>query len=188
MSIEIDWVEYAVEGVVRGTDERIKVVDEFHNYFVTTEGRVFSAKGMGMSSPNFDNLKEKAQVWRGAPAKKYWITQLWHDWKIKTVGIHILVAKAFIPNPNNLPVVNHLKYPSNKVEDLEWSTQRDNCDHGANTKEWMVEFPDGSIRQIRNLNKFVEDVVQPDWDILRSRWGTKFKTNPVNGYKLISKV
>lgn len=42
----------------------------------------------------------------------------------KTVLVHRLVAKAFIPNPNNLPYINHKdENPTNSaVTNLEWCT------------------------------------------------------------------
>lgn len=42
--------------------------------------------------------------------------------------IHRLVAEAFIPNPNNLPEVNHKdkNRKNNKVDNLEWCTRVDN--------------------------------------------------------------
>lgn len=46
----------------------------------------------------------------------------------KPYTIHRLVANAFIPNPNNLPLVRHMDdNPSNnKVDNLAWGTQTDN--------------------------------------------------------------
>lgn len=42
--------------------------------------------------------------------------------KVKLAGIHRLVAQAFLPNPNNLPCVNHKDYhrDNNCVDNLEW--------------------------------------------------------------------
>lgn len=42
--------------------------------------------------------------------------------------IHVLVALAFIPNPNNLPEVNHKDFNRENpmVDNLEWISRRDN--------------------------------------------------------------
>lgn len=44
---------------------------------------------------------------------------------------HRLVAKHFIPNPDNLPQVNHKDCNkwNNHVDNLEWSSRKDNIDH-----------------------------------------------------------
>ena len=49
----------------------------------------------------------------------------------KYIGVHILVAMAFIPNPKNLPEVNHKDEDksNNCVDNLEWCTASENSLH-----------------------------------------------------------
>lgn len=51
----------------------------------------------------------------------------------KRYKVHRLVAKAFIPNPNDLPIINHKDEnpKNNTVENLEWCTQDYNIHYGT---------------------------------------------------------
>lgn len=61
--------------------------------------------------------------------KGYLRVMLFNGKKGKLCIVHRLVAQAFIPNPNNLPQVNHKDEDptNNHVENLEW------CDNWYNT-------------------------------------------------------
>lgn len=51
------------------------------------------------------------------------------DKAVKRVHVHRLVAEAFIPNPGNLPAVDHIdgNKLNNNVENLQWISHSDNC-------------------------------------------------------------
>lgn len=63
----------------------------------------------------------------------YWAVCLMRDGAGKsTVEVHRLLAKAYIPNPQNKPTVNHIDGDRSnlKLENLEWATYQENCNHG----------------------------------------------------------
>lgn len=55
--------------------------------------------------------------------------------KVKNIAIHRLVATAFIENPDNKPIINHID--GNKlnwdISNLEWSTYSENTIHAYKT-------------------------------------------------------
>lgn len=62
----------------------------------------------------------------------YRSVSLWSDGKQTPLLVHRLVAQAFLPNPDNLPDVNHKDEDktNNRADNLEWCTKEYNCNYG----------------------------------------------------------
>ena len=83
-------------------------------YFISTHGRVSGLKGQILKQyTNRDGYK--IVCIRRKPHR-----------------VHRLVAGAFIPNPDNKPIVNHIDgdRSNNNIDNLEWATARENNMHG----------------------------------------------------------
>lgn len=81
----------------------------------------------------------------------YYTVSLSKDNKVRQWRIHILVANAFIRNPEHKPQVNHIdgdKF-NNNVANLEWVTARENKLHAVYTG---LDIPTYGIKPVRCLN------------------------------------
>ena len=99
-------------------------------YEVSNFGRVKSL-GNGNSNNSKPRILKPFKVGSG-----YLQVQLSKDGKHKTCKIHRLVAETFIPNPNNLPCVNHKdeNKTNNSVENLEWCSHEYNNNYGTHNE------------------------------------------------------
>ena len=82
----------------------------------------------------------------------------------KTEKVHRLVAFAFIPNPENKPIINHLKgeeKDNNTVNNLEWETHRGNRIHSYATGLQKVSEKqrEASRVNISNRNRSLSKLV-----------------------------
>ena len=104
--------------------EEFRDLDQY--YAVSNFGRVFSKRSNKIMSPRLDSKK------RG-----YQYVTLTYDGIKKTKQIHRLVAILFVPNPNNLPIINHKdENPSNNhAENLEWCTHSYNLSYGSRVQK-----------------------------------------------------
>ncbi len=73
--------------------------------------------------------------------QQYLAVILTKDCIAKTHSVHRLVAKAFIPNPDNKSQVNHLDEDptNNRVDNLEWATSKENLNY--NGRQQRIEQP-----------------------------------------------
>lgn len=93
-------------------------------YKVSAEGDIKSIRSNKILSPdtNQDGYK-RVSLYKNKASKHY--------------SVHRLVAQAFIPNPDNLPQVNHIDEDksNNCVSNLEWITPKDNCNYGTRNRK-----------------------------------------------------
>ena len=89
----------------------------------------------------------------------YFTVQLSKNGKYKTCKVHRLVAETFLPNPENLPEVNHKdeNKKNNFVflnedgsvdkekSNLEWKTHRDNINHGTHNERMRKALTNGKL-------------------------------------------
>lgn len=98
------------------------------DYIVSSDGKVYSASNYGASYYHKEisqrlNSDGYLQITVGKTNNR------------SQYRVHRIVAEAFIPNPDNLPEVNHKDYnrTNNCVENLEWCTHAGNIAHSAGT-------------------------------------------------------
>lgn len=114
-------------------------------YEVSSKGRVrsFVARGMSKCEPKILTLLRFPSG--------YDFVNLHKDGVQRTVKVSRLVATAFIPNPDNLPFVNHKdeNKGNNAVENLEWCTAAYNANYGTRNErlsKTMLNAADRSTR------------------------------------------
>lgn len=94
-------------------------------YQVSTKGRV--------KSLSYKNTGDEKLFVEKLDTRGYVQVMLTKDKLNRTYLLHRLVAQAFISNPENKPQINHINgiRTDNRLENLEWVTNRENCSHGA---------------------------------------------------------
>ena len=131
--VKFDVLEAPAADVVEVVRKAVKGYEGY--YEVDQFGRVYS---VDRNIPVDDNGRQYIKSLCGKRMKQnmhsqgYKIVSLTKDGKTKTVFVHRVVAEAFIPNNDNLPMVNHKDEDktNNFVENLEWCTAAYNCAYG----------------------------------------------------------
>jgi hypothetical protein len=121
----------------------------------------------------------------------YKIVSLRKNMTQKTKTVHRLVATAFIPNPDNLPCINHIdeNKNNNSVNNLEWCTHQYNNTYGTFT-ERRIKKRYKVVRQYDMDGNFIKEYTglvnaQKETGINRNNITSvaKGKRNHAGGYK-----
>ncbi len=135
-------------------EEIWKNVNGYPGYFVSNTGKVRSTRNhrdiiltprVGIFGYHFVNLYDENR-------------------KMKSVKIHRLVANAFIPNPNNLPQINHINEDkaNNNVLNLEWCTAKYNLNYNGLQKRQhdLQKRKTGAFDQDMNLIHYFQSATE----------------------------
>lgn len=118
-------------------EELWKDIEGYEGYQVSNLGRVKSLAKSWICKGCVHHQKEKLlKPLKCSEGGKYRMVGLHKNGECKFKLVHRLVAEAFLPNPDNLPIINHKdENPSNNnVENLEYCTQKYNINYGTRTK------------------------------------------------------
>ena len=94
----------------------------YNGYVIHSDGTIDKKRGTGKIKP-WVNTEGYCQI------------TMYIDGKAKHIQWHRLIAKYFVPNPNDHPVVNHLdgNKQNNHPDNLEWCTSSENSLHAVAT-------------------------------------------------------
>ena len=119
-------------------------------------------------------------VWNNKIRKPYFNADGYPVVSIKTekgwraIGVARLVATAFIPNPNNLPEVDHINFDRTdySINNLAWIT------HENNVKRSVVNLPDRHGKNNSNYgNKKLSQFYKENPDIAKQKQSRPGKQN-----------
>lgn len=104
--------------------EILKPIPNARGYYISNRGKVYSYRGYGARLSTDKKLIKLSKINTG-----YMRAMVWYDDKVKRGKlVHRLVANAFIPNPNNYPIIMHKDNDilNNLAKNLKWGTLSSN--------------------------------------------------------------
>lgn len=107
----------------------MKIIEGLENLGIFEDGTIFS----------FTSCKP---LKHSIHSSGYEYVQFVHNGKHCHALVHRLLAKAFIPNPDNKPCINHIdgNKTNNSLENLEWCTYSENTEHAAKTLKRLTQY------------------------------------------------
>lgn len=138
----------------------LKRIPGFDDYYASENGKIYSGKS--------GKLKVK-EIKQYSKTHDYLYVTLFKNGKRHYLRVNRVIALTFIPNPNNLPEVNHKDEDktNNSVTNLEWCTSSYNKTYGDRSKKVAKKVSDPRIKRANNKSGY------------KGIWITKYNTYKV---------
>lgn len=131
-----------------GTPCLVKYIPGFPGYACSQEGDIFSSKWITWRKLKV-NLSQHGYLRIGLSSTE----------KIRTVSVHRIVAITWIPNPSNLPEVDHIDRDrtNNQVSNLRWVTRGQNNLNRINSSKIPLEYHEEYTTIISRHNQELDE-------------------------------
>jgi hypothetical protein len=157
--------------------ERFRKLFDYPDYYASADGSIYSSRFNKITNYNCALRKLKPAIWKGG----YLLVRLYVGDKILKRHVHTIIAKEFIPNPDNLASVNHKdgNKTNNCVENLEWMSVSDNVKHSItslghtrigsrNGNALLDEAAIISIRKMYDTGQYTQSELASQFNVSRS--------------------
>lgn len=119
-------------------------------YEAASDGSIYSVRRVFIHESGYEQIIPEKQMTTQLTETGYYRVALTTNGRSKSYRAHRLVAAAFLPNPENLPEVNHLNADrtDNRVSNLEWCTKEQNRQHAVRLRCEGVLGPRSASRKL----------------------------------------
>lgn len=125
---------------------------------------------------------KKLRKFFSSKTSKYLSVTIHQQGKTKNFLVHRLVAKYFVPNPDNKPQVNHIDFNhlNNQADNLEWVTAKENHTHSVNAGRITYKTQLGN-KEPNSVSKYHNVCYRKD----KQRWTSTLK---IDGKRMSGKL
>lgn len=155
----------------------MKKIEGYDHYFVTNEGKIIS------TLQNKNGLEIKGSICRG-----YLRISLWKNRKMnERIYAHRIVAKYYVPNPNNKSEINHIdgNRQNNHPSNLEW------VDRSYNIIDSVLKKTHNTtkltVKEVLEIRRLWKENKYNSWKHMKTL-GKQFKVTPHNIYRIINNL